>query len=390
MTEPVRTVFLAVTGMSPQVVTETLYALAHPEGAAAPVIPDEVHIITTSKGRALAVEHLLQHGQFAALLRDYPVLGQPQFGAENIHVIQTPEGAELPDICDPEENAWAADSITALLNRLTSDANSRLHVSISGGRKTMGFYVGYAFSLFARKDDALSHVLVSPAEFESSREFFFPPAEPHDIPLPGGGSISTAAARITLAHIPIVRLREGLPERLIAGDASYSATVAAIQLSFEEPHLVINLPDKRATCGSAALALRPISLAWLAWWAHLAQRGTPPRGWRDLARTPELRETLLAIYERILMGRAARLADALRDDLNDTRARLTSSDEADSRTFFQENNSKLARQMREQLGPAARHYLPQPSGKRPNTVHGLTLAPSQIEIVGLEDIYHAE
>ena len=42
-----RRVLLAVTGMSPQVVTETIYALAQ-QGA--DFVPTEVHIITTSKG----------------------------------------------------------------------------------------------------------------------------------------------------------------------------------------------------------------------------------------------------------------------------------------------------------------------------------------------------
>ncbi len=377
-----RHIFLAVTGISPQIVTETLYALAMPADGSAPFIPHEVHIITTLKGRALAIEHLLRRGQFAALLRDYPVLGQPEFGEDNIHVIKTPEGTELDDICSPEENTWAADSITALLCRLTRTENSRLHVSISGGRKTMGFYVGYAFSLFARRHDALSHVLVSPAPFESSRDFFFPPAKPRTITFHSGESISTADARITLAHIPVVRLREGQPERLLAGDASYSATVAAIQQSFEEPHLFIDVRARRAMCGGTALQLRPISLAWLAWWAQQASQKQPMHSWRELASVPALREAFLAIYARVLKGSAARMGDASREDFKNTCARLSSGDEADCSAFFKENNSKLTRQLCEQLGPAARHYLLRTSGKRPYTLRGLALATSQIELKG--------
>lgn len=378
-----RRIFLAVTGMSPQVVTETLYALATDEKA--PFIPDEIHIITTGAGRRHIVESLIARGQLAALLRDYPVLGQPVFGAENIHVIQDSDGQALDDICTPQENASAADSITALICRLTSDPHTSLHVSISGGRKTMGFYVGYAFSLFARRQDTLSHVLVAPAEFESCPDFFFPPAQPRTITTRSGERISTACARITLAHIPIVRLREGVPQPLLSGQASYSATVAAIQQSFEEPRLAIDLRAGRAHCGSTTLTLRPISLAWLAWWAHLAKRGTPQQSWRDLAATRELRETFLAIYARVLRGSAAR------ETLDKTRARLMSDGKdthhADCRAFFQENNAKLKRAIARQLPIAAHHYLPQGSGKRPHTVHGLALTPSQIEIIGMGNTY---
>lgn len=38
----------------------------------------------------------------------------------------------------------------------------------------MGFYIGYALSLFGRPQDKLSHVLVEEA-FEQNREFFYPP-----------------------------------------------------------------------------------------------------------------------------------------------------------------------------------------------------------------------
>ncbi|MCX8017981.1 MAG: hypothetical protein N2690_08815 [Rhodocyclaceae bacterium] len=46
-----RRILLCVTGLSPQIVTETLYALAH---AKAPFIPTEVHLVTTFEGARLA------------------------------------------------------------------------------------------------------------------------------------------------------------------------------------------------------------------------------------------------------------------------------------------------------------------------------------------------
>ena len=57
--------------------------------------------------------------------------------------------------------------ITNLIRAFTADPESALHVSIAGGRKTMGFFLGYALSLYGRAQDKLSHVLVSPP-FESS------------------------------------------------------------------------------------------------------------------------------------------------------------------------------------------------------------------------------
>lgn len=117
-------------------------------------------------------------GYHHALLRDYPQLGNPVFDEAHIHTIHDAAGQPLADIRGFEENAAAADSITALMAQLTRDLQqAQLHVSIAGGRKTMGFYLGYAFSLFARPQDELSHVLVN-SPFENHPDFFYPPATP--------------------------------------------------------------------------------------------------------------------------------------------------------------------------------------------------------------------
>lgn len=74
MTTP-RSILLAATGLSPQILTETLYALGVAPGEGqAPFIPTEVHLITTAQGAELARTSLLHPdgGAFHALLADYP------------------------------------------------------------------------------------------------------------------------------------------------------------------------------------------------------------------------------------------------------------------------------------------------------------------------------
>lgn len=102
-----------------------------------------------------------------------------RFDSDYIHVIRGVDGSELDDIVDEAGNHAAADQITRLLRELTRDPGNRLHVSLAGGRKTMGFYIGYALSLYARPQDRLSHVLVNPP-FESHPEFFYPPTTAAD------------------------------------------------------------------------------------------------------------------------------------------------------------------------------------------------------------------
>lgn len=170
-------ILLAVTGLSPQILTETLYALTVVQTPA--WIPDEIHLITSKEGAEHARLSLLDAnaGQFHSFCRDYPIAENIHFPAENIHLIRNQDGQPLSDIRSPEDNARSADAIHALVRQFTADPATELHVSIAGGRKTMGFYLGYSLSLTARPQDKLSHVLVSDP-FESLPDFYYPPATP--------------------------------------------------------------------------------------------------------------------------------------------------------------------------------------------------------------------
>ena len=66
-----RRILVAVTGLSPQVVTETLYALALTQTPA--FVPTEIHLITTLEGAKRARLALLSEapGAFHTLCRDY-------------------------------------------------------------------------------------------------------------------------------------------------------------------------------------------------------------------------------------------------------------------------------------------------------------------------------
>ncbi len=220
-----RRVLVAVTGLSPQIVTETLYALA--VAGKSPFVPTEIQLITTEEGDEKAKLSLLhpEDGWFPRLCADY-ALPPIAFGPGQIHVLKSADGEPLPDIRTPDDNTSAADAITEIVRELTADENSALHVSIAGGRKTMGFYLGYALSLYGREQDRLSHVLVN-APFESHPQFFYPTPESRVIHAHGADDRSCDArdAKLTLAEIPFVRLREGLDADLMAGKASFSEVV---------------------------------------------------------------------------------------------------------------------------------------------------------------------
>lgn len=201
-----RRILVCVTGLAPQVITETLYALCVLEKPK--YIPTEIHIITTKEGaeRAKLTLFSQKYNNYRTFLSDYNIDSNViQFDPSNIHVITDSEGIELEDIRTESESLAAGDTILSFIREFTNDSNSSIHASIAGGRKTLGYFVGYALSLFGREQDKLSHVLVSP-QFESLPNFFFPPATPQTIQTRDGKLISTLEVKISLSYVPFARV----------------------------------------------------------------------------------------------------------------------------------------------------------------------------------------
>jgi CRISPR-associated protein (TIGR02584 family) len=190
---------VSLLGETPQVVTETLYALVVRRSPPASI--GALHLVGTVRSRATARRHLLgPRGALARLRAAYPdrpwALRQPRF-----HLLLGGGGRPLEDIRTSRDNEAAARQILGLVRSLTRSA-SVLHGSLAGGRKTLGLYLMLAFGLFARPQDRLYHVLV-PAEAELDPDFFFPS--------PG------SRIRVDLAELPFLRFRELLPEARATG-----------------------------------------------------------------------------------------------------------------------------------------------------------------------------
>ena len=361
-----RRVLLAVTGLTPQIVTETLYALAVAQPT--PWIPTEIRLITTAEGAERARLLLLDPkvGQFHALCRDYGLTGKIAFSPDNIVVIRDARGTPLTDIRSPEDNTLAADALLAEVRALCADETCALHVSIAGGRKTMGFFLGYALSLFGRSQDRMSHVLVN-EPFESLIEFFYPPAEPRVLHTRDQRPIHTADAQVVLAEIPFVRLRDGLPREALAHGAPFASMVSTAQLAIDPPALRFDLKNKMVWCGNQAVSLPPTLLAWYAWLAECrAQRHGEDGFVRFSDESPD---RYLVIYETVVGRNHPSLE----------KARIATRHGLEP-TQFEQKKSKINRHLSAALSLAAFPYKVYSRGQRPVTRYGIELPPGRIAI----------
>jgi CRISPR-associated protein (TIGR02584 family) len=272
-----RRILVAALGMTPQIITETIYALR--VAAAEPFAVNEVRIVTTERGKQQAETTLITGGQLAALCREYD-LGDIRFDADCIEVIRDGRGSGLQDIQTPEHNRIAADTITDFIRRLTIDPSTALHVSLAGGRKTMGYYIGYALSLYGRAQDRLSHVLVEEG-FETTEQFFFPTRTPGMMKNRRDIYVDPSKAKVMLAEIPFVRLRGSLPPKLLETRTSFSEAVRWSNLDAQPPTLEISVQENVIRCSGEKVKLTPAEMAFYTVFARAAKDGEDIEGRPD-------------------------------------------------------------------------------------------------------------
>jgi CRISPR-associated protein (TIGR02584 family) len=256
-------ILLAITGASPQVVTETLYAL-HTEGK---TFPEEMYIITTLGAKNMLCEGLFENGHLAALQTEYD-MPPIKFDKSHIWLIENDQGEPVDDAKSIADQTFMADFITRKVFDLTQNNNLAIHASIAGGRKTMAFYLGYAMSLLGRPQDTLSHVFVND-EFEFVKDFYYPTKQSHLITGKyGKGQLDTSQAVVTLAEIPFVRMRESVDAQLInsMGKMSFSQTVSTLNATHSKS-LAITLTRKAKTLSITGvdIKLSPKELAFYYW-----------------------------------------------------------------------------------------------------------------------------
>ncbi|MFK0571211.1 CRISPR-associated ring nuclease Csm6 [Endozoicomonas sp.] len=385
-------ILLVASGMSPQVLTETLFALVHQEK---PFIPDEIHLVTTAVGRDKAVGALLNEGTgyFYRFCRDYG-FSSGAFQADHIHTISDSQGCELSDIKTPKDNEAAADTITALIASLTSDPDATLHVSLAGGRKTMSYYTGYALSLYGRRQDQLSHVLISDG-YEGCPEFYYPTPASQMITSHRGEPLDAALAQVTLAHIPFVRLREDLPTRFLEGTTGFSETVKRMGKVDEPKHLVLDIPNRAIKLSGIRfdLAERELEFAFLLMFVrNLLESGeeagfeVPRKGPGQFAISKYFLTALCEIkgvsYTADWSELKNRLNDAeVQDRTLNSLENKDGSSSAMKDSFYSQRRNALLTLFRKELGKAlAGCYLPQAKDDR-GGYHALNLEAGQITLL---------
>lgn len=273
-----KNVLFLVTGMTPSIITETIWALAcDPDlDESTRWIPDEVQVLSTEHGLDQIRSRLLNDKVFAQFKKDYPLLADVKFDESSLYSIKDEQGNALADLRTPEDNECAADMINEHIRQLAQSNNTVLHVSIAGGRKTMGFYAGYALSLHGRAQDRMSHVLVDQS-YENVPDFFYPTPNAFYVKDRDNRAWDASKAQVWLAEIPFVRMKDAIKERHSIKDDSFMSTVHKINEASNDVKISIDVMGRTVRINDKYVIddLPPREFAVLWWFADLRRNNKP-------------------------------------------------------------------------------------------------------------------
>jgi len=311
-----RTILVATTGLSPAVLTETVWALAQEKP---PVIPDIVVVLTTKTGATKIAEQLFGPDAVWDQLRR-AILGKKadtdprldfDVSPDRVKVVHHRVGTRrlpLDELATPEQNTAFADAITQELWTHTGQSDTRVVASLAGGFKTMSALLLSAMQLLSNPRDRVTHILVSGGYDSATPPFFFPHQKHQSLRARDGSALlaANAAPLLQLIDMPVIPLRRWFADVLDRKPPSYQTlvhgSIAALEAHVGDLTLELGpvvLPSAKSKhsmrLNGTEHALSPDRYVYLRFFAERLHAGKAPDD--KLADTIDALETWLSEHK---------------------------------------------------------------------------------------------
>ncbi len=263
-----RNLLICVTGLTPQIVTETLFCLSYKEK-----IPiDEIYVLTTKRGKEVILGRDKHPStpktplkeEIYNLCKKYK-FKEPLFEENDTHIIVAKEETiELPDVRSDKDNILFPNRICEFLRMKSSDPDNVLYCSITGGRKSMSVHLANALSIFARENDRLIHVLTKE---ENEFKGFYPMNKKEEKDL-------------EIADIPFVRLRSLLSNEIKGKellkynfDDIVKYTQGQVKALAPTNKMIIDIERRELRFGNDSTILEPLEFIFYYYFVDSKKRG---------------------------------------------------------------------------------------------------------------------
>lgn len=246
-------VLVALSGMSPAVVTETVWAMAC--SLEAPVVPDEVVVLTTKTGAEKLREMLkfdeendepAANGPWGELKKTlakagHDVKGKLILTGDTIKEFKGADRKSLDDLVTRADNLQAANLMMQVIRDYTDDNEWVVHAQLAGGRKTMSALFFSCMCLLGRPCDHIYHVLVDAGYDNPKLEppFLFPQKGVVHKGMKDGKPIAlkSLACRPNLFDVPYVPMGEWAEQKCRTNKRrrlSYESVIEAVNAEVKD------------------------------------------------------------------------------------------------------------------------------------------------------------
>jgi CRISPR-associated protein Csx14 len=243
----------------------------------------------------------------------------------------------------------------------------------------MGACLTLAAQFYGRPIDRVFHVLVSP-EFESNRDFYYPPSEPRQICLKdlNGQEYwkSTKYAKISLITMPFISIRDRIQENYLKKPEEPGALLAAL-IKDNPPELTVDLRLGKIIYKSIEMDLMPARLALYCFFALIKKNADCQKETcRDCTDCFLELTAILNSQEKINNIYRSLYKSHIREEMSSTGISSLSSEN------FASYKSRIRQDLNKHFGP---YVLPEleisSQGKRPNTRYGIKMDRRHIKVI---------
>lgn len=364
-------ILLAVCGKTPQIITETLYALWD-KGE----FPQVIKILTTKAGKEAIYAKLLDpiHGIFYKFCEEYGINAEEtEFSWQDILVPRV-NGVEIEDILTEEDSFAFLQTVLEQTFYFTGDPDTAVCFSLAAGRKTMGASLTLAAQIYGRSQDKLCHVLVH-SDFEYSPYFYYPPKQPITVELVNSAGEkyykSTEYAKISLVNIPFFSVREKFAPKMLEKPFTPQELMALLERT-EEPKLKLYVRSCKMEWQGKSIKL---PVAWFTLYIFFVLRKKRVKDGEnsnlDILEIENRKEEIASLYHKIIQFMPKK--EAAQSDTG-----IIALNSENIRSYRSKVNTKIHKN----FGQLSSEKLCIGSfGQKPNTKYGLGLAPHLIEII---------
>ena len=257
ISNPFNEILVATVGLTPETVTETIYY--YYKQIDDQRIFSDFKLVTTEKDKVGIIKALFDDGWLGKLEQAIDLKPKSiSLTADDIIVIKDENGKTLEDVRSTEDANQERLTLFRLFHELTQDENTRLTVSIAGGRKTTSASIALALQIYGREQDDLIHVMVPENKRQENTKdpWFFPENDDE---------------KIEISNLPIIKTRKLMGESLPIDSPENLMEMAQLRLNELTPIDSVIIKGNDIMIDSEIIQLSPIVMMV---WRYMARNKT--------------------------------------------------------------------------------------------------------------------